>query len=77
MPEQVTDIIEAEEFKIPEVKTGLQAMTLIWQGFTYFFANHKKATWFVLVLISLLIWQSVTNFESVKSAVEAVSGFGG
>ena len=77
MGEEQVDIIEAEEFKIPEVKTGLQAMTLIWQGMSYFFSNHKKTTWFVLILISLLLWQSVTNFEAMKSAVESVSGFGG
>lgn len=76
MGEEV-DVIEAEEFKIPEVKTGLQAMTLVWQGMSYFFTNHKKATWFALILVSLLIWQSVTNFEAMKAAAETVSGFGG
>jgi hypothetical protein len=74
MGEQQIDVIEAEEFKVPEVKTGLQAMTLVWQGMSYFFTNHKKATWFVLILVSLLVWQSVTNFEALKSAAESIGG---
>ena len=76
MGEEQVDVIEAEEFKIPEVKTGLQAMTLIWQGMSYFFQNHQKATWFALILVSLLIWQSVTNFGAMKEAVAAVTSIG-
>jgi len=45
MGEQI-DVIEAEEFKTPEVKTGLQAFSLIVTGFSFnpYTASIHRAT---------------------------------
>ena len=42
MTEEIVDVIEAQEFKVPAVGTGSQAFLLIVAGFSFFFTNYKK-----------------------------------
>jgi hypothetical protein len=65
MGEQI-DVIEAEEFKTPEVKTGLQAFSLIVTGFSFFFTNYKKTTIFLLVALFAVALILYNNINVVK-----------
>jgi len=69
MGEQI-DVIEAEEFKTPEVKTGLQAFSLIVTGFSFFFTNYKKTTIFLLIAVfvfALVLYNNVNLIKEVYS----------
>jgi hypothetical protein len=60
------DIIEGEEFKTPEVKTGLQAFALIVSGLSFFFSNYRKTTIFLLVALFAVALILYNNINVVK-----------
>ena len=69
MTDQI-DVIEPEEFKTPEVKTGLQAFALIVTGFSFFFSNYKKTTIFLLVAafaVALILYNNINVIKELYS----------
>jgi hypothetical protein len=69
--------VSAFKIELEDVDDGREAVVLIVSGLMFFFKNYPVKTVFVFVLISLLIWQSVTNFEMIKAASSAIVGLGG
>jgi hypothetical protein len=63
------DVEESQKFDIPEVKSSIQAVTLIWQGMSFLLSNYKKTTLTVIVVTVVFLSQFFTNFEQVKSLV--------
>ncbi len=66
MPEEIVDVIEAQEFKVPAVGTGSQAFLLIIAGFSFFFTNYKKTTIFLLVALFAVALILYNNINVVK-----------
>lgn len=70
MPEEIVDVIEAQEFKVPAVSTGSQAFLLIVAGFQFFFTNYKKTTIFLLIALfvfALVLYNNVNLIKEVYS----------
>lgn len=68
MGNEQIDVIEGEEFKTPEVKTGLQAFSLIVSGFSFFWSNYRKTTIFILVAIfavALILYNNVNIVREI------------
>jgi hypothetical protein len=72
MGEEKIDVIEPEEFKTPQVSTGLQAFSLIVAGISFYWTNYRKSTIFILVAlfaVALILYNNVNVLREIYSIV--------
>jgi hypothetical protein len=62
MGEETIDVIESEEFKTPEIKTRLQAFSMMFTAISFFWSNDKKKVIFLLVAlfaVALILYNNI------------------
>ena len=65
MPEPRT--LRGVEFKTNDINNWIEAVVHILSGFTFLFTYYKKATLATIIIMTLMLWQYLADFEQYKS----------